>query len=124
MNFLRMGFFAGLGPEPLDEAFTPAFLSTALKGKGARRSKSALLDQRVVAGLGNIYVCEALFSRPASHPSGLAASVAGRASKSVSWPAIKKVLAERPSRPAVHLCATTPKADGELGLFPASFRRL
>ncbi|MGH7212639.1 MAG: bifunctional DNA-formamidopyrimidine glycosylase/DNA-(apurinic or apyrimidinic site) lyase, partial [Acetobacteraceae bacterium] len=50
---------AGLGPEPLDPGFTPAALSAALAGR--RTSiKAALLDQRVVAGLGNIYVSEAL----------------------------------------------------------------
>ena len=65
---------AGLGPEPLDEAFTPDVLSAALAG---RRTpiKAALLDQRVVAGLGNIYVCEALF-RAGIAPGRLAADVA------------------------------------------------
>ena len=51
---------AELGPEPLDAGFSPARLSASLGGK--RTSiKAALLDQKVVAGLGNIYVCEALF---------------------------------------------------------------
>ncbi len=53
-------FLAGLGPEPLEAAFTPAALSAALAGKRTP-IKAALLDQAVVAGLGNIYVCEALF---------------------------------------------------------------
>lgn len=49
-----------LGPEPLEAAFRPAVLAASLAGR--RTSiKAALLDQRVVAGLGNIYVCEALF---------------------------------------------------------------
>mgnify|MGYP001601738233 CR=1 FL=1 len=52
--------FKGLGPEPLSKDFGPAVLKEALKGKRTP-IKSALLDQRVVAGLGNIYVCEALF---------------------------------------------------------------
>lgn len=52
--------FGGMGPEPLSDAFTPQVLQAALKGKAAP-AKAALLDQRVVAGLGNIYVCEALF---------------------------------------------------------------
>ena len=65
--------FAGLGPEPLDESFTPAVLGAALKGKKTP-IKSALLDQRVVAGLGNIYVCEALF-RAGISPKRLAGSV-------------------------------------------------
>jgi formamidopyrimidine-DNA glycosylase len=52
--------FRAMGPEPLSAAFTAAALRAALKGKAAP-AKAALLDQRVVAGLGNIYVCEALF---------------------------------------------------------------
>jgi formamidopyrimidine-DNA glycosylase len=51
---------AGLGPEPLDPAFTAKRLKAALLGKRTP-IKAALLDQRIVAGLGNIYVCEALF---------------------------------------------------------------
>lgn len=48
-----------LGPEPLDRRFTPEVLASALRGKKTTL-KAALLDQRVVAGLGNIYVSEAL----------------------------------------------------------------
>lgn len=51
--------FAALGPEPLGDGFTPAYLAGALAGRSAP-IKSLLLDQRIVAGLGNIYVCEAL----------------------------------------------------------------
>jgi formamidopyrimidine-DNA glycosylase len=52
--------FAELGPEPLEDEFTPAELEARLRG--SRRSiKAALLDQRVVVGLGNIYADEALF---------------------------------------------------------------
>ena len=50
----------GLGPEPLGNAFDAAMLAHACAGKKTSL-KAALLDQRVVAGLGNIYVCEALF---------------------------------------------------------------
>jgi formamidopyrimidine-DNA glycosylase len=50
----------GLGPEPLGNAFDAAMLARACAGKNTSL-KAALLDQRVVAGLGNIYVCEALF---------------------------------------------------------------
>lgn len=49
-----------IGPEPLGNEFNGPVLRTALKGKKSK-IKAALLDQRVVAGLGNIYVCEALF---------------------------------------------------------------
>lgn len=53
-------WFAGLGPEPLGNEFSAARLVEAFRGR--RQSiKVSLLDQRVVAGLGNIYVCEALF---------------------------------------------------------------
>jgi len=51
--------FTRMGPEPLGPDFTPATLARALEGK-ATSIKAALLDQRIVAGLGNIYVCEAL----------------------------------------------------------------
>ena len=49
-----------IGPEPLSNHFNSDVLRTAFKGKKSK-IKSALLDQRIVAGLGNIYVCEALF---------------------------------------------------------------
>lgn len=52
--------FKGIGIEPLSNGFDTAYLENALAGKNTP-IKSALLDQRVVAGLGNIYVCEALF---------------------------------------------------------------
>jgi formamidopyrimidine-DNA glycosylase len=50
----------GLGPEPLSPDFTARYLVAALKGKRTPL-KAALLDQRIVAGLGNIYVCESLY---------------------------------------------------------------
>jgi len=49
----------GIGPEPLGNAFDASYLAERFRGKAAPL-KAALLDQRVVAGLGNIYVCEAL----------------------------------------------------------------
>lgn len=55
-----------LGPEPLDAAFSPQYLAAALAGRSAA-IKSLLLDQRLAAGLGNIYVDEALF-RAGIHP--------------------------------------------------------
>tara|TARA_B100001964_G_scaffold208512_1_gene241172 strand:- start:329 stop:1171 length:843 start_codon:yes stop_codon:yes gene_type:complete len=69
-----------IGPEPLGDYFNAAILTRSLKG---RRTpiKSALLDQTVVAGLGNIYVAEALF-RAGISPKRTAATIAGgRASK-------------------------------------------
>ena len=60
------GLFAALGPEPLDEAFTPDVLLKRL-GHQQRAIKAALLDQEVVAGLGNIYADESLY-RAGIHP--------------------------------------------------------
>lgn len=53
-------WFSALGPEPLGNRFSGSHLSTAFKGK-TQNIKVSLLDQRTVAGLGNIYVCEALY---------------------------------------------------------------
>jgi formamidopyrimidine-DNA glycosylase len=64
-----------LGPEPLDDAFTPAALSSRLAGR-ARAIKAVLLDQTAVAGLGNIYADEALY-RAGIHPLRPAASLSG-----------------------------------------------
>jgi formamidopyrimidine-DNA glycosylase len=65
--------FKDIGIEPLSGTFNTAFLVKALDGKKTP-IKSALLDQRVVAGLGNIYVCEALF-RAGISPKRLAGSI-------------------------------------------------
>ncbi|HEY0206688.1 MAG TPA: bifunctional DNA-formamidopyrimidine glycosylase/DNA-(apurinic or apyrimidinic site) lyase [Acetobacteraceae bacterium] len=109
---------AGLGPEPLDEAFTPAVLSAALAG---RRTpvKAALLDQRVVAGLGNIYVCEALF-RAGIAPSRLAADVAGPAADRLV-PEIKQTLLEAIAAGGSSL-RDYVQPDGELGYFQHAWR--
>ena len=64
----------GLGPEPLGNEFDAAMLARSCAGKKTSL-KAALLDQRVVAGLGNIYVCEALFRSHLS-PKRLAATLA------------------------------------------------
>jgi formamidopyrimidine-DNA glycosylase len=66
---------AGLGPEPLDRAFNTKVLAAALTGRRTPM-KAALLDQRVVAGLGNIYVCEALH-RAGIGPGVIAGTVSG-----------------------------------------------
>ena len=65
--------FKGIGVEPLSSAFDTDYLAKALDGKKTP-IKSALLDQRLIAGLGNIYVCEALF-RAGISPKRLAGSV-------------------------------------------------
>ena len=116
-NLYDHDLFAGLGPEPLDESFTSDVLSIVLKGKRTP-IKAALLDQRVVAGLGNIYVCEALF-RAGISPKRLAASVAGaRAARVV--PAIKAVL-EAAVKAGGSSLRDYARADGELGYFQHHF---
>jgi formamidopyrimidine-DNA glycosylase len=70
------GFFAGMGPEPFGDAFSVAYLRRALEGRTAPL-KSFLLDQRRIAGVGNIYADEALF-RARLHPLRAAGSVGPR----------------------------------------------
>lgn len=65
--------FKEIGVEPLSKAFDTAYLAKALEGKKTP-IKSALLDQRLIAGLGNIYACEALF-RAGISPKRLAGAV-------------------------------------------------
>jgi len=109
---------AGLGPEPLDEAFTPEVLSAALLG---RRTpiKAALLDQRTVAGLGNIYVCEALF-RARLSPRRSAHTVAGARARRLV-PAIKETLAEAIAAGGSSL-KDYRQANGELGYFQHAWK--
>jgi formamidopyrimidine-DNA glycosylase len=107
----------GLGPEPLEDGFTDAALSAALVGKQTP-IKAALLDQSIVAGLGNIYVCEALY-RAGISPRRLAASVAGaRAARLV--PEIKAVLLDSIGAGGSSL-RDYVRADGELGRFQDRF---
>ncbi len=109
---------AGLGPEPLDDAFDGAVLADALAG---RRTpiKAALLDQRVVAGLGNIYVCEAMF-RAGIAPSRLAGEVTtAQASRLVSE--IKATLLEAIAAGGSSL-RDYVQPDGELGYFQHAWR--
>lgn len=76
----RCVHFAGMGPEPLGGAFSAEALTSALKGKKSPL-KQALLDQSVVAGLGNIYVCEALWRArlsPRRQAGRISAAAAGR----------------------------------------------
>ncbi len=80
---------ADIGPEPLDAAFTGAVLAEALSGR-LSSIKAAILDQKIVAGVGNIYACEALFQARLS-PTRLAGTVVGaRADRLVT--AVKDVL--------------------------------
>jgi formamidopyrimidine-DNA glycosylase len=109
---------AGMGPEPLEPDFTPGFLSAALAGKRTP-IKSALLDQRLVAGLGNIYVCEALF-RARISPRRLASSVAGaRAERLV--PLIKTTLLDAIQAGGSSL-RDYKQPSGELGYFQHAWK--
>jgi formamidopyrimidine-DNA glycosylase len=109
--------FARMGPEPASNAFSGAYLTEALKGRKTP-IKSALLDQSVVAGLGNIYVCEALF-RAGVSPKRLAASVAGKRAERLT-PHIRDVIAE-----AIEAGGSSLKdfaaTDGALGYFQHRF---
>ena len=109
---------AHLGPEPLGEAFTPEVLVRAFAG---RRTpvKAALLDQRIVAGLGNIYVSEALY-RAGISPVRLAGSLPPeRVALLVSH--IKDVLTEAIAAGGSSL-RDHRQANGELGYFQHAFR--
>jgi formamidopyrimidine-DNA glycosylase len=110
-------YLAALGPEPLSREFSPATLDAALTGKRTP-IKAALLDQRVVAGLGNIYVCEALF-RAGISPKRLASTVVGEPTRKLV-PEIKAVL-----RAAIKAGGSTlrdyKQTSGELGYFQHNF---
>ncbi|HEX6441853.1 MAG TPA: bifunctional DNA-formamidopyrimidine glycosylase/DNA-(apurinic or apyrimidinic site) lyase [Stellaceae bacterium] len=104
---------AGLGAEPLDPGFDGAYLERALAGKMSP-IKAALLDQRIVAGLGNIYVCEALY-RAGLSPRRLAGTVVGlRAARLAA--AIRNVLTEAIEAGGSSL-RDYVQANGELGYF-------
>lgn len=108
---------AGLGPEPLGNAFNEDHLVAALRGR-MTPIKSALLDQRVVAGLGNIYVCEVLF-RAGISPRRKAGRIAAlRVAGMV--PIIRQVLDEAIEAGGSSL-RDFRQADGELGYFQHSF---
>lgn len=107
----------GLGPEPLGAGFGQDALAAALDGKGAS-IKAALLDQAVVAGLGNIYVSESLF-RAGISPLRPAGSLDGEDVARLV-PAIRSVLTE-----AIQAGGSSLKdhvrPDGELGYFQHAF---
>jgi len=108
---------ARLGLEPVGEGFAGAVLAARLKGRRAP-IKAALLDQSVVAGLGNIYACEALF-RAGISPKRAAATVqGGRADKLAS--AIKDVLAAAIAAGGSSL-RDHRQTTGELGYFQTAF---
>lgn len=102
-----------LGPEPLSNAFNGPFLAERLAG---RRTpiKAALLDQKVVAGLGNIYVCEALYVAGLS-PRRQAYTVQGVRAERLAQ-AVREVL-QRAIAAGGSSLRDYVQADGELGYF-------
>ncbi|MFD0980046.1 bifunctional DNA-formamidopyrimidine glycosylase/DNA-(apurinic or apyrimidinic site) lyase [Tropicimonas aquimaris] len=109
---------ASLGPEPLGNSFDESYLAAALHG---RRTpiKSALLDQRLVAGLGNIYVCEVLH-RTGISPTRRANRIAPKRVATLV-PAIREVLTEAIAAGGSSL-RDHRQADGDLGYFQHAFR--
>jgi formamidopyrimidine-DNA glycosylase len=106
-----------IGPEPLSNSFNAPALTERLAGRKTA-IKAALLDQRIVAGLGNIYVCEALYRSRVS-PRRTAGTIAGkRAEKLVD--AIRAVLTEAIEAGGSSL-RDYVRADGELGYFQHQF---
>jgi formamidopyrimidine-DNA glycosylase len=114
----------GLGPEPLGNEFNAALLARACHGKKTSL-KAALLDQRLVAGLGNIYVCEALFRAHLS-PKRMATTIANRKGEpneraEALVEAIKAVL-----HAAIKAGGSSLRdhrlTDGDLGMFQHDFQ--
>lgn len=107
----------GLGPEPLGNGFYPELLAKRLKGR-KMAIKAALLDQKIVAGLGNIYVCEALWRAKIS-PTRKAMDVT-QGELEILIPTIRDVLGE-----AIESGGSSLKdhrqTNGELGYFQHSF---
>ncbi len=109
---------ASLGPEPLGNAFDEPYLVAQFKGRNTP-VKSALLDQRTVAGLGNIYVCEALH-RAGISPRRKAGRISpGRVRPLV--PTIRDVLNEAIAAGGSSL-RDHRQTNGELGYFQHNFR--
>ena len=111
-------WFAGLGPEPLSDAFDARHLKSAIAGR-KQGLKTLLLDQRIVAGLGNIYVCEALHRARISP-----FKPAGR----ISLPRLEKLVADIRAVLAEAIAAggstlrDFAQTDGALGYFQHRFR--
>lgn len=107
-----------LGPEPLGNGFNAQYLVEAFQGKNTP-VKSALLDQRIVSGLGNIYVCEVLF-RAGIHPKRKAGKISASRVASLV-PIVREVLQDAIEAGGSSL-RDYRQADGELGYFQHTFR--
>ncbi|MDF1620503.1 bifunctional DNA-formamidopyrimidine glycosylase/DNA-(apurinic or apyrimidinic site) lyase [Pseudothioclava nitratireducens] len=109
---------AGLGPEPLGNMFDESYLIEKLRGR-ATPIKAALLDQRIIAGLGNIYVSEVLF-RAGIDPRRQAGRISAKRVAALV-PVIRTVLLEAIEAGGSSL-RDHRQADGELGYFQHAFR--
>lgn len=107
-----------LGPEPLGNGFDEAYLAARMKGR-ATPVKALLLDQRTVAGLGNIYVSEVLH-RAGIRPSRHAGAISARRAATLV-PIIREVLSEAIEAGGSSL-RDYRQTDGELGYFQHAFR--
>ena len=117
-SFAHHKLIGHLGPEPTGDEFTGTVLAARLKGKKTP-IKSALLDQTIIAGVGNIYACEALYAAGIS-PRRQAATVQGRRADRLAE-AVRDVLGDAieagGSSLRDHVAPT-----GELGYFQHSFK--
>ena len=116
-NILQHRLLRKIGPEPLGNDFTDFSFREMLKGKKTT-IKNALLDQRVVAGLGNIYVCESLFRSNIS-PKRLALNVKGKRLKALSMN-IREVLNEAILAGGSSL-RDHAQTNGDIGYFQHNF---
>ena len=116
-NLELSGMLSQIGPEPLSNSFNEAYFVSTMRLKKTN-IKSALLDQRIVAGLGNIYVCEALF-RAGISPKRRAVRISHKKLSSLV-PIIKEILLEAISSGGSSL-RDFRNASGDLGYFQHSF---
>ena len=123
-QFEADAMFAGLGVEPLGNELDAALLARLFRAKAAPL-KAALLDQRLIAGLGNIYVCEALH-RAGLSPLGAAGSIVAKTGKPTAAAerlaqAIRQVLEEAVAAGGSSI-NDHRQPDGDLGYFQHAFR--
>ncbi|MFV0644953.1 MAG: bifunctional DNA-formamidopyrimidine glycosylase/DNA-(apurinic or apyrimidinic site) lyase [Sphingomonadaceae bacterium] len=113
----QWGALATMGPEPLGDELDSARLHHALQGR-KQAIKLLLLDQKIIAGLGNIYVCEALY-RARINPQRPGGKVSRRALDRLI-PSIRDVL-EQSIRDGGSSLRDYARPDGELGYFATNF---
>ncbi len=115
--------FRNLGTEPLGGALTPDYLAGRARGKKVNL-KAFLMDQRIIAGLGNIYVSEALY-RAGLSPNRKAASLAGRKGRATDRAARLVLAIQSVLEQAIAAGGSTLRdyrgADGRSGAFQESF---